>query len=115
MTVGDRIKFYRELRGISQEQLGDLIGVSKQAIYKYEKNIVSNLPLDRLEQMATALGTTGAVLMGWEKDYNVFKKTTRQELLEAVSEMSDEKCLLLYQIAAMPEDKLQNIVALLNL
>ena len=45
MTVGDRIRQVRIEKDITQQELADCAGVSKQAVYKYENNIVTNIPL----------------------------------------------------------------------
>ena len=37
MTVGERIAQLRRQAGLSQEQLGDLLGVSRQAVSKWER------------------------------------------------------------------------------
>ena len=37
MTKGERIKARREELGITQVALADMIGESKQTVYKYEK------------------------------------------------------------------------------
>ena len=36
MNIGDRIQTLRKLRGISQEELADKIGVSRQSVSKWE-------------------------------------------------------------------------------
>lgn len=66
MTIGDRIKEKREQLGVTQTELGKSCGVTKQTIYKYENNIVTNIPLDKLNQIADYLGVSPAYLMGWE-------------------------------------------------
>ena len=43
MTTGERIKAFRISLGMSQEELGELIGVKKAAINKYETGLVVNL------------------------------------------------------------------------
>lgn len=35
MTIGQRISQYRKEMNLSQEQLGDKLGVSRQAVYKW--------------------------------------------------------------------------------
>ena len=65
MDKGSIIKRLREEKGFSQVELARKIGVSKQTLYKYEKNIVTNIPSDKIEALAKALGTTPEVLMGW--------------------------------------------------
>lgn len=37
MTVGERITYYRTLRGISQKQLAEKSGLTRQTIINYEK------------------------------------------------------------------------------
>lgn len=66
MTVGERIKDLRLKSGISQVNFADKINVSKQTLYKYENNIITNIPSDKIELMAKVLHTTPAYLMGWE-------------------------------------------------
>jgi transcriptional regulator with XRE-family HTH domain len=39
--VGKRLKFLRTIRGLSQEELGEVIGVTFQQIQKYEKGLNS--------------------------------------------------------------------------
>lgn len=38
MNIGENIKTYRKEKGLTQEQLGNLSGLSKNAIYNYENN-----------------------------------------------------------------------------
>ena len=66
MTVGDRIKLRRESLGVSQVSLADTIGEKKQTLYKYETNKITNIPIENIERIASALNTTPAYLMGWE-------------------------------------------------
>lgn len=66
MDKGSRIKAAREAAGLTQEELGVLCGTTKQTIFKYENNIVTNIPTDRMEKMAEVLNVTPAYLMGWE-------------------------------------------------
>lgn len=65
MKIGDRIKIRRKEIGMSQTELADKIGSTKQNIYKYENGIITNIPSDKVEAIAAALSTTPAVLMGW--------------------------------------------------
>lgn len=65
MTLGERIRSARETLKMTQEELGALCGTTKQTIFKYETGIVTNIPLDRLEQLAEKLDVTPAYLTGW--------------------------------------------------
>jgi transcriptional regulator with XRE-family HTH domain len=65
MTKGQRIKSQRESLGISQTDLAKSIGVSKQTLYKYEHDIVTNIPSDVVERLSRALQCSPAFIMGW--------------------------------------------------
>lgn len=41
MTLGERLKEEREKRGLTQQDVADEIGVTKQAIFSYEKGVRS--------------------------------------------------------------------------
>ena len=43
------------------------IGVSKQTLYKYENDIITNIPSDKIELLASVLDTTPAYIMEWEE------------------------------------------------
>lgn len=66
MTVGHRIKAAREAANMTQAELGRVCGITKQAIYKYETGVVTNIPIDRLEAIGRSLGVSAASLMGWD-------------------------------------------------
>ena len=69
-TIGYRIRCARERIDMTQEQLGRLCGTTKQTIFKYENDIVTNIPMDRIESMASALNVSPVYLMGWSD--NIF-------------------------------------------
>ena len=51
MTVGERIKELRTKLGMSQVDFADKLNVSKQTLYKYENNIITNIPSDKVETL----------------------------------------------------------------
>ena len=53
--VGDKIRAYREFRGLNQIQLAELSGINVGTIRKYELGIRNPKP-DQLEKIASALG-----------------------------------------------------------
>lgn len=65
MNKGERIKKRREQIGLTQVALADMIGESKQTIYKYEAGIVTNIPSDKIELIAKALRVQPEWIMGW--------------------------------------------------
>ena len=40
MTIGERLRFLRLRNNLTQEELGKQIGVKKQTIEKYEKDLI---------------------------------------------------------------------------
>ena len=63
---GERIKIARESKQMTQEELGRLCGTTKQTIYKYETGAITNIPLDKLEAIAAALGVSSSYLAKWD-------------------------------------------------
>lgn len=76
MTIGERINTKRIDKAFSLTHFAEKVGISKQTLYKYEKGIVTNIPLDKIEAIAKALDTTPAYIMGWNEH------TPLRELLE---------------------------------
>ena len=68
MNVGDRIKMRRKEIGMSQTELAEKVGSTKQNIYKYENGIITNIPSDKIEAIAAALAISPGTLMGWENN-----------------------------------------------
>lgn len=67
MTVGNRIKELRKKLHLSQVAFADMINVSKQTLYKYENDIITNIPSDKIESIAKICNVSPAHLMGWEE------------------------------------------------
>lgn len=80
MTVGDRIRERREYLGMSQTDLAKRVDVSKQTLYKYEMNIITNIPSDKIELIGKVLKISPSYLMGWEKNL-ALAKTEFSELI----------------------------------
>lgn len=66
--LGERIHILRKTAKLTQQELAEKVGTTKQNIYKYEKGIITNLPIEKLEALASALETSPAYLMGWDDE-----------------------------------------------
>lgn len=64
MTIGEKIKQARLAKGYTQEELGNLVGVKKAAINKYESGIVQNLKRSMIAKLADALDIDPVSLIG---------------------------------------------------
>ena len=67
-SVGKRIKQVRNALGMSQVEFAKAIGVTKQTLYKYENDLITNIPSDKIEAAAKIGNITPAFLMGWTDD-----------------------------------------------
>ncbi len=67
MTIGNRIAQKRKERGLSQEALGEQLGVSRQAIYKWES--AAALPeIEKLIALSRLFGVSVGWLLGVEEN-----------------------------------------------
>ena len=66
MTTGDRLKELRQKANLTLQDAGELIGTSKQNLFKYENDIITNIPIDRLVKLAEIYNTSPIEILGWE-------------------------------------------------
>lgn len=67
-NTGTIIKQLRKERHLTQEQLGQIVGVQKSAIAKYERGIIVNLKRDTIEKMADYFGVLPSYIMGMSEE-----------------------------------------------
>jgi transcriptional regulator with XRE-family HTH domain len=69
--IGKKIERVRKLRGLTQDEVGDGLGISKQAVSKLEQS--ESIDDERLDQIAKVLGVTkdGLVNFNEEKVFNI--------------------------------------------
>ena len=66
MTLSEKIIYYRRKAGLSQEQLAEKLGVSRQAVSKWETGEASP-EVNKLRTLAEALGVTADELLSPEE------------------------------------------------
>ena len=77
MNIADRIQYLRKQNGLSQEELADKIGVSRQAVSKWESE-QSTPDLDKIIVMSNLFEvTTDYILKGIEPVSTTSKKTIK--------------------------------------
>lgn len=89
-TIGDRIADLRIRRGMTQSELGDAIGESKQTIYKYERGIIANIPLAKIEAIAKALRCPPVVLTGWDSEDKMKQEEQHNLLIQLFDHLPKE-------------------------
>ena len=97
MDIGKLIKEARLEKGLTQEQLGELVGVQKSAIAKYESGRVVNIKRSTLQKLAKALNLKGSDLViganpkeAAELSARVLIDSNLRELVELYSSLSDD-------------------------
>ena len=87
MTLGEQIQARRKEAGLSQEELGERLGVARQSVSKWESE--ATVPeLDKLIAMSKLFGTSVGSLLGIEEEGGPDHELTQRELmaLEAIAQ-----------------------------
>ena len=66
--MAERIKTLRQEKGLTLEQVAEVVGVGKSTVRKWETGMIANMRRDKIAELAKALGTTPAYLMGWKEE-----------------------------------------------
>ena len=103
MKAGYKIKAARKAKGMTQTDLGELIGVDKSTIARYENGGIINLKRSTLKRIATVLGISPAELVG---EYE--KKPAENDGL------SKNKKKLINFAMSVPEDKVQTVLRIMK-
>ena len=90
-----KIKELRKERGLTLEELAKRIGTSKQNVHRYESGVVTNIPHERIEALAEALGVMPSELMGWESREN----SSFYNNIDAIKPIRTKKIPILGKIA----------------
>lgn len=95
MDIGTKIKNARIAKGMTQEELGRLLGVQKSAIAKYENGRVVNIKRSTLKRISEVLGIRPVELISEEVQKNndiiadiVVKLRTDEEFFELVKTLN---------------------------
>lgn len=75
-NTGEMIKYYRKKLGLTQEELGNYVGVQKSAIAKYENGRIENLKRTTIEKLSELFGILPSELLGISATNNVMSNTT---------------------------------------
>lgn len=68
MFSSERLKERRLSMGLTLEEVGEVVGISRSAVQKYEKKVIKNVYTSTVELFAKALHCTPAYLMCWTDD-----------------------------------------------
>ena len=84
--MAQKIKKLRKEKGLTLEQVADIVGVGKSTVRKWETGMIANMKRDKIASLAKALGTTPEYLMGWDEKKN---SPSEVQLTEGERQMLD--------------------------
>ena len=94
---GEKIKYLRQLTGLSQEELGRRVGVQRAAINKYEKGTVTNIPIHTIEKIATVFDVSPTFIVGWNGN-NENPLSSETKVIQGVKQFFGEDAVDLLEI-----------------
>lgn len=80
MTLGERIQKYRKMKGLSQEELGKLLHISRQTISKWESN-QSSPDIQSCKAMADVFGISLEELLDESKKIKTDQSTNHRNMI----------------------------------
>lgn len=86
--IGERILFYRKLKGLTQDQLGEQIGIDSKSISRIERGSISP-SLDTLYKAASVLGIQVSQLFSEQDSVEI--NSLRLEAIELVMKADSEQ------------------------
>lgn len=104
MNIGLKIKSARQAKGMTQEELGEILGVQKSAIAKYENGRVVNIKRSILKKISDALDIPPFELVFDEEK----GKSTKDD------ELSDNVKKLVEFAKSVPDDKVELVLKLMR-
>ena len=94
------------------DDVAKYLGINRQAVYKYEQGIVTNIPLDKIEKMAVLFGTTPDYIAGWSEDAPIRKMNL--QLFNGDAEEDPEIRIVSGMMENMSPEQKQQIVAIVR-
>ena len=95
MTIGQRIKLARERKDMTLDEVAKRCNTTKQTIFKYENEIVTNIPYDKIVLLSNALEVSPSYLFGWDEKENSPSEPT----------LTEGEQMLLNLFRQIPEDQ----------
>lgn len=104
MTIGQRIREARERRNMTLDEVAQRCNTTKQTIFKYENEIVTNIPYDKIVLLSNALDVSPSYLFGWDE-----KKDSPSEMT-----LTEGEKVLLDLFNRVPEDQQQLVLQMIR-
>ena len=106
--MAQRIKTLRQEKGLTLEQVAEVVGVGRSTVRKWETGMIANMRRDKIAALAKALGTTPAYLMGWKEE------GAEKGLSPSEPELTEGEQLMLKLFRQIPKDRQAEALELLR-
>jgi len=105
MDTGDKIKALRIERGMTLEELGDLVGVGKSTVRKWETGAIKNMGRDKIEKLCSVFDVPPDYLIK-EESKKVELSNYDKRFLEWFHSLPEEKRRAILIAQDAPKDLL---------
>ena len=103
MSIGKRIKKLREQKEMTLDDVAKRCKTTRQTIFKYENEVVTNIPYDKIELLARAFDVSPSFLFGWD-----------DSPAPAASKLTEAEETLLGLFRQVPEDQQQLVLQMIR-
>lgn len=97
MTLGERIKQLRLERGLTQGQVGQIIGVGKTTIMKYEKGIITNMKRSSVQRLSEFFGVTPQYLLALTDEKEPALDAMEEDLINRFRALTNAQKIIVYK------------------
>ena len=110
MDFKDTIKARCKELGLTLEEVGQIVGVSKTTIQRWESGEIKNQRRDKIVKLAQALQTTPAQLMGWAETDTDLSSSLPQSNPNVNGQLEN----LFHEIQQLPPDQQKNFLKMMR-
>ena len=111
MNIGEKIRAARISKGMTQEELGKLLGVQKSAVAKYENGRVVNIKRSTLKKISEILEIRPSELISTEE---MQKKNDTLTDIVVKLRTDDELATFVENVVQLTPEQFENVKQIVN-
>ena len=114
MTIGERLKRLRIEKGLTQEEVGNILGITKAAVQKYENGTITNFRSDTIRKLCKLFGIAPAYFI-FDDVENDYSSTNSEQLRGMIIKHFGERFVRFLDILdTLNEDGRQKIMTYID-
>lgn len=114
MTIGERLKRLRIEKGLTQEEVGNTLGITKAAVQKYENGTITNFRSDTIRKLCKLFGIAPAYFI-FDDVENDYSSTNSEQLRGMIIKHFGERFVRFLDILdTLNEDGRQKIMTYID-